>query len=247
METVRDNPVLNKVFGLFQDYQKTGQFSRLLLETRGGAFTAHLSVQCSAPWIERTRPTETRKSLRRTTPSRRRRNQARRDQWLAKKNHQNISDPVVNQDENLEKTENSEAVEDLTVLTETNSKDLKILADDQSTQLIHSIEEVSGLKKTFIAIEQIDGMVESKEPPEFINCIKLDMEGFVNAETAESKIRDILDDSDIEINKLNILHSQSNYQTFRIEIEDFKYTTLVDLKQSLKRTNKGINLEIQKN
>ena len=119
METVRDNPVLNKVFGLFQDYQNTGQFARLLLETRGGYFTAHLSVQSSAPWMESTRQTETTKP-RRTTPSRRRRNKARHDQWIAKKkaNHDK-PDHVQNREESiLDNPEDSEVVDKISDSTD---------------------------------------------------------------------------------------------------------------------------------
>ena len=46
MEKVYNNSVLNKILGLFQTYQKTGQCSRLVLETMGKALTANLSVQC---------------------------------------------------------------------------------------------------------------------------------------------------------------------------------------------------------
>ena len=83
------------------------------------------------------------------------------------------------------------------------------------------------------AIPQSDHTSEASEnshdkDPEITNCIKLYMEGFRNAETAEKKLRNILDGSDIEINRVKILHSQSNSQIFGIEIKD--YTTLVDLK-----------------
>ena len=84
-----------------------------------------------------------RKPPRRTTPSRRRRNQARRDVWLAKKKekHQDNHDPV----EDIAMVESiSEITKDLKVVEEmidSTFKNLKILAEDLSTQLIHSIEK----------------------------------------------------------------------------------------------------------
>ena len=53
-------------------------------------------------------------------------------------------------------------------------------------------------------IDQIDGQTEEEEwtPPEFINCIKVYMDDFKNDETAETKIRNIWDEYDIEIKRL---------------------------------------------
>jgi len=175
MESVQDNPALNKVFGLFQDFQKTGQFSRLFLETRGGAFTAHLSVQCLPhwpPWMERTRPAETRKP-RRTTPSRRKRNQARREEWLARKQAKTkdivIEETTLNQTEDTPILENKTNEVSNTVnkstesvgSTDLTSKDLKVVPEGKSTKLVEIVSE-SKIQKLGV-IEQIDGQVESSE------------------------------------------------------------------------------------
>ena len=220
MDLVKDNPVLSKVFGLFCDYQKCGQFSHLLLETRGGDSTAHLSVQCSAPWMERTRTTETSKP-RRITPSRRRRNQARHEEWLAKRQAKTPdSFENVNQDEEsiLEKTKMVEKSQE----TATKAKDLKILAGNKSTQLVESVKgSVIQANNPENMIEQIDGQTEEEEwtPPEFIDYIKVYMEDCKNAETAETKLRNFLDEYDIEIKRLNILDNSQNQfrKTFGIE------------------------------
>ena len=158
METVSDNPVLSKVFRLFQDYQKQRQFSRLLLETRGGALTAHLSVQCApAPSMESTRPTEARK-LRRITPSRRKRNQARREQWLA-----NRKADTVNQDNCvLEKNEDTEVVnKTVKASTDSTTKDLKVLSEGQSTKIVQTVKVSEKDSQKIGVIEQIDGQIES--------------------------------------------------------------------------------------
>lgn len=249
MNLVKDNPALSKVFGLFRDYQKCGQFSRLLLETRCGDLTAHLSVQCSvpAPRMERTRTMETR-NPRRKTPSRRRRNEARREAWLAKKQAKNpVSSVNVNQDEEsiLEKTEVVEKSNDKAI-------DLKILAGDKSTQLVELVKgSVIQINNPDNMIVQIDGQTEEEEwtPPEFIDCIKIDMDEFKNAETAESKIRTMLDEYDIEIKRLKIVNNSQNQfrNEFFIEIEEYKYTTLNDLEESLRKDDKGIKLEIMYN
>ena len=103
MEAVRNNSSLNKILDLFQTYQKNGQCSRLVLETMGGALTAHLSVQWPNPsspgWTSRSDTTETKPARpRRITPSRRRRNQARREQWSARKNSKR-QDNLISKDE----------------------------------------------------------------------------------------------------------------------------------------------------
>ena len=168
METVQDNPALNKVFGLFQDFQKSGLYSRLLLETRGGEFTAHLSLQCSphwSPWMERTRPTETKKP-RRTTPSRRRRNKARREKWLASKqakNEDNIVEDNVNQDTPiLEKDKDSIVIDKSAVSVDSASKDLKVLPEGKSKKLVQTVNTSAANKiQKLGVIDQIDGQIEA--------------------------------------------------------------------------------------
>ena len=166
METVYKNPVLCKVFGLFQDYQNTGQFSRLLLETRGGALTAHLSVQCSpySPCIERTRPTEARKP-RRNPPSRRKRNQARREKWLADKKEKNSKDNITEistQDNSIlgKGDSDSEVVHKSVVASSSTDSTTKVGRSIQET-----IVEMVKVSETNIqnvgVIEQIDGQIES--------------------------------------------------------------------------------------
>ena len=85
MEIVNDNFVMNKILGLFQTYQKTGICSRLILETMGGALTANLSVQCPTSTSPGWTSSSQTKPSRRITPSRRKRNQARREEWLTRK------------------------------------------------------------------------------------------------------------------------------------------------------------------
>ena len=161
MKSVVENPVLSQVFGLFQDYQKNGQFSRLFLETRGGSLTAHLSVDCSplwSPWTERTRTAETTKP-RRTTPSRRKRNFARREQWIAKKQSK-----TLNQDNPiLEKPLDTEVVNKPVSSSESSvkPKDLKILSDDQSRKLVESVKGADVKKQKIGVIDQIDGQTDS--------------------------------------------------------------------------------------
>ena len=66
----------------------------------------------------------------------------------------------------MEKSEDTAEVNEVTAEskdTTTAAKDLKILDNDKSRQLIHSMKE-SVIKRPFIAIEQIDGQLESDEP-----------------------------------------------------------------------------------
>ena len=168
MKTVVENPVLSQVIGLFQDFQKNGQFSRLLLETQGGFFTAHLSVQSSAPWMESSRPAE-RTKPRRTTPSRRKRNEARRQQWLVKKQSkiQEINEDILNQDKPiLEEVLDTEVVnnkpsEVFNKPSESTVKDLKILSDDQSRKIVEPIKGSEAKNLKIGVIDQIDGQAES--------------------------------------------------------------------------------------
>ena len=180
MESVRDNPALNQVFGLFQDFQKTGQFSRLLLETRGGSVTAHLSVQCSPPWTwtESARPTETRKP-RRSTPSRRRRNKARREEWLAKKAAETkdkvVENATLNQDKSvseIEKRKNTKVVNKSAASVDLTTKDLKVLPEGKSTKLVKTFKDSVKNSQNFAVIEQIDGQTESFD--EIISAVQLD-------------------------------------------------------------------------
>ena len=61
-----------------------------------------------------------------------------------------------------EQTEDTTEVDEIASSTGTAVKDLKILADDKSRQLIETIEG-SVLKRPFISIEQIDGQTDSTE------------------------------------------------------------------------------------
>lgn len=165
MESVKNNPVLSKVFGLFQDYQRTGQFSRLVLETRGGFVTANLSVQCSpqwTPWMQSSRPTETKKP-RRTTPSRRRRNKYRREKWLSEKKEKTSVDnsaEVLNQDNSIPDINKDSKVVDKSVVTDSITKDLKVLQEGQSTKVVQTVEGSEMNTQKFGVIEQVDGGIE---------------------------------------------------------------------------------------
>ena len=163
MERVDDNSVLNNVLELFKTYQKTGKCSRLVLETMGGALTAHLSVQVPAAsslgcgWSQRTKED---KRPRRITPSRRRRNQARREQWLARKSSQDqesskdISDDVGDNDLDMKHKEPilAEASKDGKVLTENPRQIICVVKDSVEIDATDTIVEV---------IEQIDGNIDS--------------------------------------------------------------------------------------
>ena len=153
METVSNNSGLNKILDLFQSYQKNGQCSRLVLETMGGDLTAHLSVQwpnSPAPgWTSRSTRTET-KPARRMTPSRRRRNQARREQWLAR----NISKTKVN-------VNNDEKKQDDSVSSEKEIGTVKNVSENPR-QLVCSVKNSVTTQETETdVIDQIDGNIES--------------------------------------------------------------------------------------
>ena len=103
------------------------------------------------------------------TPSRRKRNQARRDQWLAKKREKSMDIPVemVNQDEPiLEDTTMEDTVEaevdEIAPSTNSSTKDLKILSENKSKQVIETIEE-SVIKRPFFSKSSSYASTEGRE------------------------------------------------------------------------------------
>ena len=176
METVSDNNELNKILDLFQTYQKNGQCSRLVLETMGGAVTAHLSVQwpnTSSPgWTSRTETTETKPTRpRRITPSRRRRNQARREQWLARKTSKS-QDNLTDRD--------TEKKEENPISTENLSIEVKNVAENPR-QLICEVQSIETVREDNV-IEQIDGNTESTVTYDLMISAASDHEAFCSIE-----------------------------------------------------------------
>ena len=92
-EPNEDNTTLNWVFGLFQDFRRERQWAKLHLETTvTGILTVNLSVQCSPA----TATTGGGKDLpRRKTPSRLRRNAARREAWIKRRSRGDPSPSCV--------------------------------------------------------------------------------------------------------------------------------------------------------
>ena len=154
-----DSSMLNNVLELFQTYKKTGICSKLVLETMGGALTADLSVQfpTSPGWSSSsgtTRRTETKRS-RRSTPSRRKRNQARRELWLAKKMAKNHEDILDNDNVEEKEEKHDEPV--------TESSDGGATSE-HPRQIIYVMEESGDVANDDQdnVIEQIDGNAESE-------------------------------------------------------------------------------------
>ena len=157
MEAVSDNSKLSKILDLFQTYQKNGQCSRLVLEMMGGALSAHLSVQWpespSRPsgWTSGSKTTES-KPTRRITPSRRRRNQARREQWLARK--------ISKSQDNLNVKDDNKK-QDASISTEKESSQARNVSENPR-QIVCSVKSsVTTKDSENDVIEQIDGNIES--------------------------------------------------------------------------------------
>lgn len=165
MEKDYENPVLNKILGLFQTYQKTGQCSRLVLETMGGALFANLSVQCPT-WPAspgRTSSSTQRKRSRRITPSRRKRNQARREEWLARKNSKSKDTSNSDVGSNVIEKKQDEVEEnncDEPILTETSEEEVALNNPRQIICVMKEALENTNSQDEEV-IEQIDGNIES--------------------------------------------------------------------------------------
>ena len=58
-----------------------------------------------------------------------------------------------------------------------------------------------------------------------------------------------MDEHDIEIKKLKVLNNSQNQfrKTFGIEIEEYKHATLENVKDSLRRDDRGMKLDIMYN
>ena len=85
--------LVKRLLDLFQDCRNEGKFAQLYLETRGGAITTSFSLRCDESEMNiRDRNHHT---LRRKTPSQRRRDEARKKAWLEKKGiRQSIPTPA---------------------------------------------------------------------------------------------------------------------------------------------------------
>ena len=160
MENVQDHFVFNKIFGLFQTYQKTGQCSRLVLETMGGALFANLSVQCptrptSPGWNSSSAKT---KRSRRITPSRMRRNKARHEKWLARKISEN-QDSLEKKKDDVEDIPDKEKNPEEPIFAEPSKNDISTENPRQLVCLLKkAAENLDGKEEV---IEQIDGNIES--------------------------------------------------------------------------------------
>lgn len=258
-----ENTTVRDLVDVFQESQRKGEFARLFLETRNGIafvnFSAHLPAGPSAG------KENGKKKMK--SPSSRRRDAARLQAWRDSKditsdkveNHEPDHNDSIMDSENcdvktsseIEMIENSidDLADDSKEVPEEKADECEEKSTDES-KVVPEDNKDEMKEETATTMERKSSDSSEEEewiPPEYINCIKFFMDEFKNAEIAEEKIRKILDDNDIKIKRLKVLHNSQNQfrKMFGIEIEDHKHNIVEDLKDSLRKNEKGINLDIK--
>ena len=165
------------------------------------------------------------------------------ESWRAKKNSEIKKD--------LSPSKNTSIVENEPIEETAEKKDESLKCSTKDTDIVLEEELRNPIEESSKSSTEDKPIDEEEEwiPPEFVSCIKFLMDEFKDAIVAEAKIRSILKENNIKIKKLRILHG-TQYQfrkLFGIEIEDYRYDTLEALKETIRKKQEGVALEIKYN
>ena len=125
-------------------------------------------------------------------------------------------------------------------------KRIKLKDEDQEDNIEEDVIKKVEVDDIIDNDEEIDSE-EEWTPPEFVNCVKFFMDGFKDADMAQTTMRQILNDNDMKIKKLKVLPGMQNKfrRMYGIEIEDFKHTSLETVKEAIRKNYDGVAFDIK--